>query len=323
VHRAESWSGDSARLKPARTSFDPTSAHEGIQRVVFNSSTCASGAQSAGATPAPLTVTRGSKRTRLTVHESSTGALPVRHPRLLVRPEAGGAVLTRTGSVRLRARRPTCLVTRLVSRAGCRPVESGFDSPTRRRGSERRAQRSLQASGAGFDSWPIRQGLVREVRSAAPQAAPAGATPAGSTKCACECERKIAAVGWPSKPCSAGANPAARSDEPEIQRSALIATQRGAVRLRAGSPFSPFGRTPTRPSEGRGPRSTRGGETRRCVRLVTTALSHSAHGEFDPLTSDEDRGKVAGTTGGTTSRPRVVRFHCLGPGRSGGIHWRA
>lgn len=162
MHCAESWSGDSARLKPARTSFDPMLAHEGMQRVVFNSSTCASGAQSAGATPAPLTVTRGSKRTRLTVHESSTGALPVRHPPSLRPagcrrrgPNARGLGSTPSGETH-------CLVTRLVSRAGCRPVESGFDSPTRRRGSERRAQRSLQTSGAGFDSWPIRQGLVRQ-----------------------------------------------------------------------------------------------------------------------------------------------------------------
>lgn len=55
--RAESWSGDSARPKPARTSFDSTSAHEAnrLQRVVFNSSTRGPGPRSAGAIPAPLT----------------------------------------------------------------------------------------------------------------------------------------------------------------------------------------------------------------------------------------------------------------------------
>ncbi len=132
-----------------------------------------------------------------------------------------------------------------------------------RDGLERRAQRSLQNSGAWFDSRPTRQpsGLV--------------------------CEDAV----LPRKqrePVRLRPGPR-RKTEPVTQRSALIATQRGGVRLASGSPGSPFGRTPTRSSEGRSPRSTRGGE------------------------AELHRGMVAGATGGATSRPRVVRFHCLGP----------
>ena len=48
VHRAESWSSDSAGLKTRRTWGSTTSAHRLLQRVVFNSSTSASGASEPG-----------------------------------------------------------------------------------------------------------------------------------------------------------------------------------------------------------------------------------------------------------------------------------
>ena len=76
--RAESWSSDSAGLKSRRTWGGTTSAHQGV---VFNSSTSASGADSASATLASLThggVSQLATTTRC--DRVPAGSIPVRHP---------------------------------------------------------------------------------------------------------------------------------------------------------------------------------------------------------------------------------------------------